>query len=898
MWGGTTMRPLTSLPRPMLLTLAVLFAAATATYSVIWLFQIRHAMVFAGITSLPYSKASRSLAVGGVVRGSIAERVGLQADDRIVAINGRTLETLVPYYEELIVAPSDSVELTVDPAGSSGQRTLWLPLRGRGMPAPTWLEALLSRPIAYYPLFFLVVGLAVLFLRFDDANAWRLALLFAGFIGVAPLYEGAVPASLRGFAVFYQITAVWLAYPMFYYFFAVFPARSPLERRLPWLKHLLVGVALAIGIPTGLRCLVAGGSLPVYVGVYWPGTALQRTLQSWQRGLALPNPHDWLRSGGPFLLLCWVLGFASLAWNSLRPVNAEVRRKTRVIVWGAMVGVGPLFLLMLVGFVVQFQVPPALFLLFVVLFASVLPLSVAYAVVKHRVLEVPVLVKRSARYLLVQRGFVVVHVLLSAAVTLLFAVALSHLFRPGTPLATPAGLTSAVLFGSVLAMTGVRIHRRVTYRIDRAFFRSAYDARQVLEHLAVETRAARTRQELAGLLEREIKQALHPQSMAVYLRTTDEDRLSAATNGMPGLESLSVESPLLAEIARRGQPWEVPPPKTGGAVHSDPSFAVLASFGAECLVPMLGHDGGLTGLLVLGPRLSEEPYSREDRRLLASVATQAGATLDNIRLAEQMAERIEAERRAAEERMEAERRGAREMEIAKQVQARLFPQKLPVLRTLEYVGECLQARHVGGDYYDFLELRSGRMGIVMADIAGKGISGALLMANLQANLRSQYAVALEDLPRLLKSVNRLFYENTSEESYATLFFADYDDASRRLRYANCGHNPPLLMRAGARVERLAPTTTVVGLFLDWECPVGEVTLESGDLLVVYTDGVTEAANSDGEEFGEERLIEVVQAHRLASAGALLKIISAEVQRFSCGEQADDLTLVVAKYLCS
>jgi len=186
------------------------------------------------------------------------------------------------------------------------------------------------------------------------------------------------------------------------------------------------------------------------------------------------------------------------------------------------------------------------------------------------------------------------------------------------------------------------------------------------------------------------------------------------------------------------------------------------------------------------------------------------------------------------------------------------------------------------------------MGIVMADIAGKGISGALLMANLQANLRSQYAVALEDLPRLLQSVNRLFHENTSEESYATLFFADYDDASRRLRYANCGHNPPILMRAGGQVERLAATTTVVGLFTDWECTIGDAALESGDLLVIYTDGVTEAANADGEEFGEDRLLEAIWAYRSMPPGALLRAISAEVQRFSYGEQADDLTLVVVK----
>src|SRR6516225_6170727 len=160
------------------------------------------------------------------------------------------------------------------------------------------------------------------------------------------------------------------------------------------------------------------------------------------------------------MLLCGLLGFASLLWNSLRPVNAEARRKTRVIVWGAVIGVGPLALLMLAGFVAQVHIPPALFLLSVVLFASVLPLSVAYAVVKHRVLEIPVLVKRSARYLLVQRGFVILHVLLSAAVTVLFALALSHFFRSGGPFATAVGLSSAVLFGSVLAMIGAGIHRR------------------------------------------------------------------------------------------------------------------------------------------------------------------------------------------------------------------------------------------------------------------------------------------------------------------------------------------------------------------------------------------------------------------------------------------------------
>jgi serine phosphatase RsbU (regulator of sigma subunit) len=184
---------------------------------------------------------------------------------------------------------------------------------------------------------------------------------------------------------------------------------------------------------------------------------------------------------------------------------------------------------------------------------------------------------------------------------------------------------------------------------------------------------------------------------------------------------------------------------------------------------------------------------------------------------------------------------------------------------------------------------------LLADIAGKGISGALLMANL----RSQYAVALEDLPRLLKSVNQLFYENSSDSSYATLFFADYDDASRRLRYANCGHLPALVLRAGQNsqhgvVERLTSTCTVLGLFDDWRCGVAEVELAPGDTLVLYTDGVTEAANSSGEEFGESRLVDTLQARYHLPPAALLRAIVEAVQQFSPGEQQDDITLVVAR----
>lgn len=255
---------------------------------------------------------------------------------------------------------------------------------------------------------------------------------------------------------------------------------------------------------------------------------------------------------------------------------------------------------------------------------------------------------------------------------------------------------------------------------------------------------------------------------------------------------------------------------------------------------------------------------------------------------------LEAQRRAAAEKLEAERRTAQELAIAKQVQARLFPQTLPPLATLEYAGVCIQARQVGGDYYDFLGLGSERLGFVIGDIAGKGIAAALLMANLQANLRSQCAIALDQPQRFLCSVNKLFYENTAENAYATLFFAEYDDRSGRLRYANCGHLCALLLRRDNKLERLDSTATVLGLFPEWDCSIGERQLFTGDTLALYTDGVTESFNEADEEFGERRLIGALRRHRELPPPDLLAAIVEEVRKFSPKEQHDDITLIVAK----
>lgn len=252
------------------------------------------------------------------------------------------------------------------------------------------------------------------------------------------------------------------------------------------------------------------------------------------------------------------------------------------------------------------------------------------------------------------------------------------------------------------------------------------------------------------------------------------------------------------------------------------------------------------------------------------------------------------ERLVLEDMKRQESRASQEMETARQVQARLSPQTAPALETLEYASACTQVRAVGGDYYDFINLSPGRMGLVVADVSGKGLSGALLMAGLRADLRSKCQAAPLDLSHTLEMVNKSFYESTDPGVFVSLFFGDYEDATRRLRYANCGHNPPLLVRVDGTVEHLGGTGPVLGLLPDWECSVAEAQMASGDILAFFTDGMQEAFNDAREEFGIARLVETVRANRHLPVSSLLNVIITTVERFSGGRQEDDQTLILAR----
>jgi sigma-B regulation protein RsbU (phosphoserine phosphatase) len=340
-----------------------------------------------------------------------------------------------------------------------------------------------------------------------------------------------------------------------------------------------------------------------------------------------------------------------------------------------------------------------------------------------------------------------------------------------------------------------------------------------------------------------------------------------------GYQAVTVDSPEALLAAARAEPFDL--------ILADLNYTRDTTSGGEGLdlLASIEKQGIATPVIVMTAWGSVD---------LAVEAMRRGAC-DFIQKPWDNARVIAAIRKQAEP----ERRRKSELEIAANVQQNLFPHSPHRLATIDYAGRCIPARAVSGDYYDFLDLGEGRLAFVLADVSGKGVPAALLMANLQACFRSQSPSALSSPAALLETVNRLFYQSTSPERFATLFFCLYDDRTRALLYVNCGHVAPLLLGStpGLAPRRLIPTATVIGAFPAWTCQEAALTLAPGDTLLLYSDGVTEAGADRGEEYGEERLAATLADNRRLPIELLVGAIADAAVDFGHGSQSDDVTVV-------
>lgn len=236
-----------------------------------------------------------------------------------------------------------------------------------------------------------------------------------------------------------------------------------------------------------------------------------------------------------------------------------------------------------------------------------------------------------------------------------------------------------------------------------------------------------------------------------------------------------------------------------------------------------------------------------------------------------------------------------EVDAASHVQQRLFPSSQPLVRGLDYAGLCRPAFGVSGDYYDYFTLPSGCLALLLADVCGKGMPAALVAASLHATVRAYGPAARRNCGELIADVNRTLFTTTSSDRFVTMFYAVYDPSDSTLTYTNAGHCPPLWLRRDATATRLESLVVPAGVFPEVPALQETIQLAPGDLLLVYSDGVTEACNLNGEEFGEARLLDLVEGECRRSAASLCGGILDGVKRFACSShQADDLTVLTAK----
>jgi sigma-B regulation protein RsbU (phosphoserine phosphatase) len=295
-------------------------------------------------------------------------------------------------------------------------------------------------------------------------------------------------------------------------------------------------------------------------------------------------------------------------------------------------------------------------------------------------------------------------------------------------------------------------------------------------------------------------------------------------------------------------------------------------------VPLL-LKGHMIGVLNMFNKRTPEGFSAADKRLLAIIATESAQVIENARLYE--------EEQALLLMQE-------EMRLAYKIQMDLLPKSSPDIEGYEIAGRSIPAKDVGGDYFDFIIIDEHKLGVCLGDVSGKGMPAALLMANLQATLRSHVLQALEPCECLSRS-NDLIFRSTDTDRFITLFYGVLDSKEHTLCYCNGGHNYPFLLGTAGEPIRLGEGGTVLGTFAQWSYGGDTVSIMPGNLLLVYSDGITEATDSNDEEFGEMRLLRAVNEHRTETPDAIIDAIVDSV-RLHTGEtpQLDDMTVVVVK----
>jgi sigma-B regulation protein RsbU (phosphoserine phosphatase) len=802
---------------------------------------------------------------------------GLHKGDEVLSVNGKPFRGLGDWFEvsrDTPIGQNITVVVRSSDLAQPGERSINLPVE-RTRP-DSW-EILADLTLQFLiPALSVALGFWVAFLRPRDPMALLLLALMLTFPHIFETFKvQGWPPGWREAAEFYH-AFLGSMLPVFMFLFGRYfpePFQHGSRQEKLW-KYMTWFLALPYAILSMLGVVSSVGSLGSYRAV----AALEHAT----------HPFDRITQ----ILAYFLIGafFAALGTKYGLTQSPDTKRRLRILYWGSTAAWTPGLLLVITGLIRHKSLAetyPQWFIILMLVPLVLFPLTLAYVIVVQKAMDVSLVVRQGLQYALARTGTRMIQVVAIGIVLVMgFRMA-------GDPNRNRPQRIAVLVVGMAAVFTIRRAGDRLRAWIDHRFFREAYDTEQVLTDLSDQVRTIVEPKSLLETVASRISQTLHVPRVAVLLG--GELYKPAFAMGYSDLSDLSFPrtAGTVEVLRRQKEPARVYLNNQDSWLYREDSVddaerAKLTKLGAELLLPLAVRDK-LLGFISLGPKRSEEPYTGSDVRLLKSVAAQTGLALENADLMRKISDEV-----AQRERLN------REVEIAREVQERLFPQKLPAVRGLDYAAFCRPALAVGGDYYDFLALPQGNLGVAIGDVSGKGIAAALMMASLQASLRGEATRAPEDLAAAIANINRLVYDSSASNRYATFFYGQYNPATGRFDYVNAGHNAPMVFRCKQdnwEVTRLEVGGTVIGLVETFPYQQGSVTMMPGDTLVAFTDGISEAMNHSDHEWGETALIHSVEGCNGLSAKEALNRIFHDCDQFVAGaKQHDDMTLLVLRIL--